>query len=193
LYLLGYGIKGHIIAVKSGHPLNIKLVDKISVQKEKIQAGGIKAVYIETGGGALDASDIQKILPHRYPFLLVDKIVELVPDKKAVGIKNVTMNEEFFTGHFPGRPVMPGVLIIEALAQVAGVLMLNKRENVGKLAYFMSLDNAKFRKAVVPGDQLRLEVEIVKLRSKIGQVHTKALVNGQVVSEADLMFAIVDA
>jgi len=193
LYLLGYGIKGHIIAVKSGHPLNIKLVDKISVQKEKIQAGGIKAVYIETGGGALDASDIQKILPHRYPFLLVDKIIELVPDKKAVGIKNVTMNEEFFTGHFPGRPVMPGVLIIEALAQVAGVLMLNKRENVGKLAYFMSLDNAKFRKAVVPGDQLRLEVEIVKLRSKIGQVHTKALVNGQVVSEANLMFAIVDA
>ena len=193
LYLLGYGIKGHIIAVRSGHPLNIKLVDKISVQKEKIQAGGIKAVYIETGGGTLDASDIQKILPHRYPFLLVDKIIELVPDKKAVGIKNVTMNEEFFTGHFPGRPVMPGVLIIEALAQVAGVLMLNKRENVGKLAYFMSLDNAKFRKAVVPGDQLRLEVEIVKLRSKIGQVHTKALVNGQVVSEADLMFAIVDA
>ncbi|MBU4343002.1 MAG: bifunctional UDP-3-O-[3-hydroxymyristoyl] N-acetylglucosamine deacetylase/3-hydroxyacyl-ACP dehydratase [Candidatus Omnitrophica bacterium] len=193
LYLLGYGIKGHIIAVRSGHPLNIRLVDKISVQREKIQAGSIKAVYIETGGGVLDASDIQKILPHRYPFLLVDKIIELVPDKRAVGIKNVTMNEEFFTGHFPGRPVMPGVLIIEALAQVAGVLMLNKRENVGKLAYFMSLDRAKFRKAVVPGDQLRLEVEIIKLKSKIGQVHTKALVNGQVVSEADLMFALVDA
>ena len=193
LYLLGYGIKGHIIAVRSGHPLNIRLVDKISIQREKIQAGSIKAVYIETGGGVLDASDIQKILPHRYPFLLVDKIIELVPDKRAVGIKNVTMNEEFFTGHFPGRPVMPGVLIIEALAQVAGVLMLNKRENVGKLAYFMSLDRAKFRKAVVPGDQLRLEVEIIKLKSKIGQVHTKALVNGQVVSEADLMFALVDA
>jgi beta-hydroxyacyl-ACP dehydratase FabZ len=103
------------------------------------------------------------------------------------------MNEHFFTGHFPGRPVMPGVLIIEAMAQVAGVLMLNKKENVGKIAYFMSLDNAKFRKTVMPGDQLRLEVEVVKLKSKTGQVHTKALVDGQVVSEADLMFVLVDA
>ncbi len=194
LYLLGYGIKGHIIAIRSGHPLNIKLVDKISIQREKSQAGGIKGVYVETGGEVLDAGDIQKILPHRYPFLLVDKIIELESDgKRAVGIKNVTINEEFFTGHFPGRPVMPGVLIIEAMAQVAGVLMLNKKENVGKMAYFMSLDRAKFRKMVIPGDQLRLEVEIVKLKSKIGQVHARALVDGQVVSEADLMFALVDA
>jgi UDP-3-O-[3-hydroxymyristoyl] N-acetylglucosamine deacetylase/3-hydroxyacyl-[acyl-carrier-protein] dehydratase len=193
LYLLGYTIKGHIIAMRSGHPLNIKLVDKIDIQREKFQASGIKAVYVETGGGVLDSSDIQKILPHRYPFLLVDKIIELEPDKRAVGIKNVTMNEEFFTGHFPGRPVMPGVLIIEAMAQVAGVLMLNKKENVGKIAYFMSLDNAKFRKTVLPGDQLRLEVEVIKLKSKTGQVHTKALVDSQVVSEADLMFALVDA
>jgi len=193
LCLLGYSIKGHIIAMRSGHPLNIKLVNKISAQREKSQAGGIKAVYIETKGDILDASDIQKILPHRYPFLLVDKIIELEPDKRAVGIKNVTMNEHFFTGHFPGRPVMPGVLIVEAMAQVAGVLMLNKKENVGKLAYFMSMDRARFRKTVLPGDQLRLEVEIVKLKSKIGLVHTKALVDGQVVSEADLMFAFVDA
>lgn len=193
LYLLGYGIRGHIIAMRSGHPLNMKLVNRISEQREKSQAGGIKAVYIETKGDVLDASDIQKILPHRYPFLLVDKIIELEPDKRAVGIKNVTMNEHFFTGHFPGRPVMPGVLIVEAMAQVAGVLMLNKRENVGKVAYFMSLDNAKFRKTVLPGDQLRLEVKVVKLRSRIGQVHTRALVDGQVVSEADLMFALVDA
>ncbi len=193
LYLLGYGIKGHVIAIRSGHPLNIMLVDKINSQREKMQAGGIKGVYVETGTGVLDASDIQKILPHRYPFLLVDKIIELEPGKKAVGIKNVTVNEEFFTGHFPGRPVMPGVLIIEAMAQVAGVLMLNKKENVGKMAYFMSLDRAKFRKTVLPGDQLRLEVNVVKLKSKIGQVHTRALVDGQVVSEADLMFALVDA
>ncbi|MDP2921321.1 MAG: bifunctional UDP-3-O-[3-hydroxymyristoyl] N-acetylglucosamine deacetylase/3-hydroxyacyl-ACP dehydratase [Candidatus Omnitrophota bacterium] len=192
LYLLGYSIRGHIIAMRSGHPLNVQLVEKINSQREKFQAGGIKAVYVETGGNALDSMDIQKILPHRYPFLLVDKIIETVPDTRAVGIKNVTMNEHFFTGHFPGRPVMPGVLIIEAMAQVAGVLMLNKKENVGKYAYFMSLDNAKFRKTVVPGDQLRLEVEVVKLRQKTGQVHTKALVDGAVVSEADLMFALVD-
>jgi len=192
LYLLGYGIKGHIIAMRSGHPLNIKLVDKINSQREKVQVGGIKAVYVETGSSVLDSSDIQKILPHRYPFLLVDKIIELEPDKKAVGIKNLTINEEFFKGHFPGNPVMPGVLIIEAMAQVAGVLMLNKKENIGKIAYFMSLNNAKFRKTVLPGDQLRLEVEVVKLKSKIGQVHTRALVEGQVVSEADLMFALVE-
>ena len=193
LYLLGYAIKGHIIAVRSGHPLNMRLVDKINTQREKAQAGGIKAVYIETGGDVLDSSDIQKILPHRYPFLLVDKIIELEPDKRAVGIKNVTMNEHFFTGHFPGRPLMPGVLIIEALAQVAGVLMLNRKENVGKIAYFMSLDRAKFRKTVRPGDQLRLEVNVIKLKARIGQVHTRALVEGHVVSEADLMFALVDA
>jgi UDP-3-O-[3-hydroxymyristoyl] N-acetylglucosamine deacetylase/3-hydroxyacyl-[acyl-carrier-protein] dehydratase len=193
LYLLGYNIRGHIIAMRSGHPLNMQLVEKINNQREKIQAGGIKAVYVETSGNTLDSIDIQKILPHRYPFLLVDKIIEIEPDKKAVGIKNVTINEQFFTGHFPGKPVMPGVLIVEAMAQVAGVLMLNKKENIGKYAYFMSLDNAKFRKTVVPGDQLRLEVEIVKLRSKTGLAHTRALVDGAIVSEADLMFALVDA
>ena len=191
LYLLGYTIKGHIIAVKSGHPLNMSLIKKINSQKEKSQVGGLKAVHVDTGN-ILDTVDIQKILPHRYPFLLVDKIIELIPEKRAVGIKNVTANEHFFTGHFPGRPVMPGVLIVEALAQVAGVLMLNKKENIGKIAYFMSLDKAKFRKTVLPGDQLRLEVQVIKLRSKVGQVHTRALVDGQVVSEADLMFALVD-
>ena len=193
LYLLGYSIRGHIVAVRSGHPLNVDLVEKINNQREKLHSGGIKAVYVEASGKALDAIDIQKILPHRYPFLLVDKIIEIESDKKAVGIKNVTINEEFFTGHFPGRPVMPGVLIVEAMAQTAGVLLLNKKENMGKYAYFMSLDNVKFRKTVVPGDQLRLEVEVVKLKSKTGQVHTRALVDGSVVSEADLMFALVDA
>ena len=193
LYLLGYNIRGHIIAMRSGHPLNVQLVEKINNQREKLQAGGMKAVYVETSGNTLDAIDIQKILPHRYPFLLVDKIIKIDPDKKAVGIKNVTMNEQFFTGHFPGRPVMPGVLIVEAMAQVAGVLLLNKKENMGKYAYFLTLDNVKFRKTVVPGDQLRLEVEVMKLRSRTGQVHTMAFVDDEVVSEADLMFALVDA
>ncbi len=193
LYLLGYSIKGHIIAMRSGHPLNVQLVEKINNQREKLHAGGIKSVYIETSGRVLDAMDIQKILPHRYPFLLVDRIIEIEEDKKAVGIKNVTMNEQFFTGHFPGRPVMPGVLIVEAMAQVAGVLLLNKKENMGKYAYFMSLDNVKFRKTVIPGDQLRLEVVVMKLKSRTGQVYTRALVDGAVVAEAELMFALVDA
>nr|MBU1328270.1 UDP-3-O-acyl-N-acetylglucosamine deacetylase [Candidatus Omnitrophota bacterium] len=193
LYLLGYNIRGHIIAMRSGHPLNVQLVEKINNQRERIYSGGIKAVYVETSGRALDAIDIQKILPHRYPFLLVDRIIKIEVDKKAIGIKNVTMNEQFFTGHFPGKPVMPGVLIVEAMAQVAGVLLLNKKENMGKYAYFMSLDNVKFRKTVIPGDQLRLEVEVMKLKSRTGQVHTRALVDGAVVAEADLMFALVDA
>ncbi len=193
LYLLGYSIRGHIIAVRSGHPLNLKLLNKIEDQRMRLQEGGIKAVHVETTGRELDTAAIQRILPHRYPFLLIDKIVELEEDKRAVGIKNVSFNEFFFTGHFPNRPVMPGVLIIEAMAQVAGVLMLNKKENVGKIAYFMSLDNAKFRRTVVPGDQLRIEVEVIKLRQKTGLVHTRALVNGNEVSEADLMFALVDA
>ncbi len=193
LYLLGYAIKGHIIAVRSGHPLNLRLLHKIEEQRMRLQEGGIKAVHVETTGRELDTVAIQRILPHRYPFLLIDKIIELEEDKRAVGIKNVSFNEFFFTGHFPDRPVMPGVLIIEAMAQVAGVLMLNKRENLGKIAYFISLDKAKFRRTVVPGDQLRIEVEVIKLRQKTGLVHTRALVNGNEVSEADLMFALVDA
>jgi len=133
-----------------------------------------------------------KILPHRQPFLFVDRVISMEPGKRAVGIKNVTMNDYFFQGHFPKRPVMPGVLIIEALAQVGGVLMLSPPENRGKLAFFMAVDNAKFRKPVVPGDQLMLEVVVGKIRSRTGQVITKAYVDGKVVCEADLMFALVD-
>jgi beta-hydroxyacyl-ACP dehydratase FabZ len=138
-------------------------------------------------------TDIQNILPHRYPFLLIDKIIELEEDKRAVGIKNVTMNEYFFEGHFPGRPIMPGVLIVEAMAQVAGVLLLSKSSNAGKIAYFMSMNNVKFRKTVVPGDQLVFEVEIIKIKSKTGQVRTRASVDGDIVSEADLRFSLVKA
>jgi beta-hydroxyacyl-ACP dehydratase FabZ len=140
----------------------------------------------------MDVEAIMKILPHRQPFLFVDRVVSMEPGKRAVGIKNVTMNDYFFQGHFPKRPVMPGVLIIEALAQVGGVLMLSPKENRGKLAFFMAVNNAKFRKPVVPGDQLILEVVVGKIRSKTGQVLTKAYVDGKVVAEADLMFALVD-
>ncbi len=133
-----------------------------------------------------------KLLPHRYPFLLVDRIIDMEKLKRAVGIKNVTMNEHFFQGHFPGRPVMPGVLIIEAMAQVGGVLMLSSEENKGKLAYFMAANNAKFRRTVVPGDQLVIEVVAGKVRTKTGTVYAKAFVDEKLAAEAELMFALVD-
>lgn len=141
--------------------------------------------------GILDSVAIQKILPHRHPFLLVDRILEMKEDS-AVGIKNVTINEHFFVGHFPGHPIMPGVLILEAMAQVAGVLMLSKSEQAGKLAYFTAIDKARFRRPIVPGDQLRFEVKLVRFRSRAGIVEGKAFVGDQLATEAELMFALVD-
>jgi beta-hydroxyacyl-ACP dehydratase FabZ len=140
----------------------------------------------------LDVKQIQKIIPHRYPFLLIDKIVELTPGKKAIGIKNVSMSDFYFQGHFPEHPIMPGVLIIEALAQVGGVVMLCVHENHGKIAYLMSIDSAKFRQPVFPGDTLRLEVEVVKSRSKTGQCIGKAYVGSRLICEAEVKFAVVD-
>ena len=183
LYLLGVGLKAHIIAFKSGHSLNLKLIEAIAKQMEKYS--------MKTESGILEVTDIMKILPHREPFLFVDRITRLEHGKHATGIKNVTINDYFFKGHFPGRPVMPGVIIIEAMAQVGGVMMLAPEENRGKLAFFMAIDNVKFRKPVIPGDQLVLEVDAVKVKSKTGQVRGRALVEGKVVAEADLMFALV--
>lgn len=146
---------------------------------------------LDIKGKTLDVNTIQKILPHRYPFLLVDRIIEC-SEKRVVGIKNVTINEAFFQGHFPGMPIMPGVLIIEAMAQTGGVGALNVKENLGKLAFFMSIKEAKFRKPVVPGDQLVMEVEIVKQKMSILQARGVAKVNGEVVTEAEFMFAFVN-
>ncbi|WP_425058594.1 3-hydroxyacyl-[acyl-carrier-protein] dehydratase FabZ [Sporomusa carbonis] len=138
----------------------------------------------------LNATEIQEIIPHRYPMLLVDRIVELEPMKRAVGIKNVTMNEHFFMGHFPEKPVMPGVLILEAMAQVGGVAMLYPEEYRGKLAFFAGMDRVKFRKPVVPGDQLYMVAEIIKLRGLAGKVWAEAFVDGQIVAEAEFLFAL---
>lgn len=138
----------------------------------------------------LEAREIMEILPHRYPFLLVDRVIELEPGVRAVGIKNVTANEPQFTGHWPGNPVFPGVLILEAMAQVGGVLLLTDIEAEGKLALFGGVDNARFRRQVVPGDQIRFEVEMVRRKSTIGKVKGVATVDGQVAAEAELMFAL---
>lgn len=140
----------------------------------------------------LDIQQIQAIIPHRPPFLLVDRILEVVEGERAVGLKNVTMNEPFFVGHFPDYPVMPGVLIVEALAQVGAVAILKKEENRGKLAFFAGLDAVRFRGQVVPGDTLRLEAQVTRLKGTIGKATAVAKVEDKVVCEAELMFALQD-
>jgi UDP-3-O-[3-hydroxymyristoyl] N-acetylglucosamine deacetylase/3-hydroxyacyl-[acyl-carrier-protein] dehydratase len=140
-----------------------------------------------------DIQDIMKVLPHRYPFLLVDRILEVEPGKRIVGLKNVTINEPFFPGHFPGHPVMPGVLIVEAMAQTGGMMLMDAVEDPeSEVVYFMSLDKVKFRKPVVPGDQLRFELEMLKFRGKTCRMRGVAYVEGQPVAEAEMMAAIVD-
>lgn len=137
----------------------------------------------------LTSQQIQEILPHRYPFLLVDRVLELEEGKRAVGLKNVTINEEFFNGHFPHYPVMPGVLIVEALAQVSAVIMLTKEGNEGRLGLLAGIDHCRFKKQVKPGDQLRLEVTITRVKGAIGKGKGIATVDGEIVCETDLVFA----
>ncbi len=139
----------------------------------------------------MNIEEIMKTIPHRYPFLLVDRIIEK-NEKRVVGIKNVTINEPFFQGHFPGHPIMPGVLILEAMAQVAGTLVLANPANKGKMAYFMGIDKAKFRKPVVPGDTIRFEVDVLRSKTKICQVKAAAKVDNELVTEAELLFGVVE-
>ena len=192
LYLLGMPIKGHVFAFKSGHNLNRELLKQIVAQKKKYESRRdvFKVEYKQ--GTSLDVRGIMNIIPHRYPFLLVDRILEIESGKRAVAIKNVTANEAFFQGHFPARPVMPGVLMVEAMAQVAGVVVLSNPELAGKLAFFMSVDGVKFRKVVEPGDQVVMEVEITKARSRVAQAKGVCKVDGQVVCEAEMGFAFGD-
>jgi UDP-3-O-[3-hydroxymyristoyl] N-acetylglucosamine deacetylase/3-hydroxyacyl-[acyl-carrier-protein] dehydratase len=187
LTTLGAGLRAHVVAVKSGHTANIKLVKKIASAFE----GGDQAPS-KPGGTLLDVREITKIIPHRFPFLLIDKVIELEGYRRAVGIKNVTYNEPFFQGHFPDQPIMPGVLQIEAMAQLAGALLMRKSENQGKVAVLLSLDGVKLRKSVVPGDQLRIEVETLKVKARTGEVYTRATVDGALVAEANMKFMLMD-
>ncbi len=138
----------------------------------------------------MEIGEILKVIPHRYPFLLVDRILEVEPGRRAVGLKQVTINEPFFQGHFPGYPIMPGVLIVEALAQVGAVAVLSLPENRDKLALFAGIDHFRFRRPVVPGDSLRLEVELTRMRGTVGKGQARALVDGQVVADGELTFAL---
>jgi UDP-3-O-[3-hydroxymyristoyl] N-acetylglucosamine deacetylase / 3-hydroxyacyl-[acyl-carrier-protein] dehydratase len=200
------------VAVRPSHSLNCELTRAIHAQmikpllamqaftpppiaageKTSSAAAEEKAILeAVSSGSALDNTQVMKILPHRFPFLMVDKVLK-IEGSKIVGIKNVSINEPYFQGHFPQRPIMPGVLQLEAIAQVAGILMLRQAENYGKIAFFMSAENVKWRKPVVPGDTIRIEVEMTKVRGKIGKAKGICYVENDPVSEADVTFMLVD-
>jgi UDP-3-O-[3-hydroxymyristoyl] N-acetylglucosamine deacetylase/3-hydroxyacyl-[acyl-carrier-protein] dehydratase len=181
LALVGGRVQAHLVASRPSHQGNVAVARAITRMAE------------QTGGGILDINRILEVIPHRYPFIMIDRILDLQPRRSVVGIKNVTINEPFFQGHFPGHPVMPGVLIIEAMAQAGGMLLMDElvaRED--RVVYFMSLDNVKFRRPVVPGDQLRLEVEMVQFRGRTCRLKGVAFVDGQVVAEAEMMARVMD-
>jgi len=183
-------IKAHILTARPSHALNQEFTKAISRAWQEYITQLMPIENIPFGEGALDVNGVMKILPHRYPFLMIDRILKFEGETKATASKNVTINEPFFQGHFPGHPIMPGVLQVEAMAQLASILMLRNAENAGKLGYFMSIEKAKFRKPVMPGDVMIIQVELTKARGKIGKAVGQCFVNGEVVSQSELMFAI---
>ncbi len=202
IVLAGIRLKAHIIAVRPGHALNARLAAAVRKQWQESKAPKAKAapagpkVEAPTAptGTALDIRQILNALPHRYPFVMVDRVVE-INDDSLVAIKNVTINEPYFQGHFPGQPVMPGVLQIEAMAQAAGLIMLRRgaADDAPKVVFFMSADKVKFRKAVTPGDTLEIRAKLTKIRGRIAAAECECLVNGECVSSAELLFSIADS
>ena len=189
LALLGMPLQGHVHARRSGHAANVEFTRLLAKAERKMPR-----IYPAREPQHWDIASIMEIMPHRYPFLLVDRITELEPGRRVVGLKNVTINEPFFQGHFPGHPIMPAVLIIEAMAQVGGVLLLSSvADPRGKLVYFSGIDGARFRQPVLPGDQLRFELELIKLRGPLCKMRGTGWVGETMVAEADLMSTIVDA
>lgn len=194
LMLLGMPVKGHFLAARSGHAANVALAKKIrATYEKKLLAQKYAGPGASKKGVMFDINAILKVMPHRYPFLLIDKIIDLEPNKKVIAQKNVTINEPFFQGHFPSHPIMPGVLTIEAMAQAGGFLILNSvEEPENKLLYFVSIDNARFRQPVEPGDILRFELELVAFRRGTCKMKGRAMVGDKVATEATLMAALVD-
>lgn len=193
LFLLGFPVKGAVYATKSGHALNRALVNKIEAQRQKYTTVPYPPAAPGAKGRVFNINDIMKILPHRYPFLFVDRVIEIEPGKKGLGIKNVTINDGFFQGHFPQKAVMPGVVMIEAMAQTAGVVVLTSGAHNGKVALFMSISDVKFRRVVYPGDQLLMEVDIIRDRERTSHVKGVARVDGEVAIEAEMMFSYTEA
>jgi len=190
LALSGRFIRGHVVAVKPGHGINTEAAKLLADRFNTVAPAAAKPVAASPG--ALDINAVMQILPHRYPFLMVDRIVEFDGELKATGVKAVTINEPYFQGHFPSHPVMPGVLQLEAMAQVASIIMMRRTENEGKIGYFMSADEVKFRKPVMPGDTLFIECELTSAKKRLGKASCRCLVNGEVVSEGILLFGLVD-
>ncbi len=188
LMLAGAFVCGKVYARKSGHHLNHELVRRLLDARSRESFDRRL-----TGVPELDIRSVQRILPHRFPMLLIDRVIEVDGDRKAVGIKNVTINEPFFQGHYPRQPIMPGVLIIEAMAQLGGILMSQKLEHTGKVAVLLSLDKVKFRRPVIPGDQLLIESQAVRVKARTGQTQCRATVGGELVAEATIRFMLVDA
>jgi len=194
LSLIGVPLKAHILAARSGHAANVALVKKLHLLYEKQLIANKYQQKIKKGDYLLDARAIQKIMPHRYPFLLVDRVIDIIPEEKVIAIKNVTLNEPFFAGHFPEHPIMPGVLIIEAMAQAGGILLLNTVEDPEKkVVYFMGMDEVRFRKPVLPGDQLRFELDMIQYRKGGAcKMQGKAFLGEDLAAEAILLATIMD-